>query len=254
MKIICVIPSRYNSTRFPGKPLANICGSPMVEWVYRRAVQSDLFEKVIVATDDTRILQVVSDFGGEAELTPTDLPSGTDRVAFIARKTDAYIYVNLQGDEPLISPDLLGMVCTPYSDPEVVMTTAIKRIASLQELTDPNLVRVVIDKRGDALYFTRAAIPYYRDEPDHQKWINQHAYFKHIGIYTYRRDFLLLLSGLPQGNLEGVEKLEQLRVLENGYRIRTVITEYDSISVDTPEDLLYVENFIKLNKLKVNGI
>jgi 3-deoxy-manno-octulosonate cytidylyltransferase (CMP-KDO synthetase) len=253
MKIICIIPARYKSTRFPGKPLAPIAGSPMIEWVYRRAVAPAVFDDVIVATDDDRIVQAVHNFGGIAELTPADLPSGTDRVAFIAQKKKADVVVNLQGDEPLIAPGLLRIICTPYSDPDVVMTTAVKRISSLEELTDPNLVRVAIDRNGDALYFTRAAIPYCRDEPDLHKWLDRFTYFKHIGLYTYRRTFLLRLSELPQGQLEIVEKLEQLRVLENGYKIRTVPTEYDSISVDTPDDLLLVEKFIKLHGIKVQG-
>lgn len=225
----------------------------MIEWVYRRALKPAIFEDVIVATDDDRIVRAVNNFGGKAELTPADLPSGTDRVAFIAKKTDADVIVNLQGDEPLMAPDLLRIICNPYSDPDVVMTTAIKRIASLQELTDPNLVRVTIDRKGDALYFTRASIPYFRDEPDLQKWLNRFTYFKHIGLYTYRRAFLLRLSELPQGKLEDVEKLEQLRVLENGYKIRTVLTGYESLSVDTPDDLLLVEKFIKLHDIKVQS-
>lgn len=253
MKFICVIPARYGSTRFPGKPLARIAGSPMIEWVYKRAAQVKLFEKVIVATDDPRILQTVRDFGGQAELTPAELPSGTDRVAYLARNTDADVYVNLQGDEPLIAPQLLTDVCSPYSDQAVLMTTAVSKINSVQELTDPNLVRVVLDKQGNALYFSRAVIPYLRDETDINKWFKQHVFYKHIGIYTYRRDFLLRLSGLPQGSLEQAERLEQLRVLENGFKIKTVLTAYNSLCVDTPEDLHQVENFIKLNKLQVES-
>jgi 3-deoxy-manno-octulosonate cytidylyltransferase (CMP-KDO synthetase) len=253
MKFICVIPARYGSTRFPGKPLADISGSPMIEWVYKRAVRAQLFEKILVATDDQRIVQAVRKFGGLAELTPSDLPSGTDRVAFLARKIKADVYVNLQGDEPLISPRLLTEVCTPYSERKVVMTTAVKQIDSPDELTDPNLVRVVMDNRGDALYFTRAVIPFVRDDRDQRNWFQRYPFYKHIGIYTYRRNFLLHFSTLAPGSLEQVEKLEQLRVLENGYKIRTVITQSDSMSVDTAEDLQRLEHFIKLNKLEVNG-
>jgi 3-deoxy-manno-octulosonate cytidylyltransferase (CMP-KDO synthetase) len=253
MKFVCIIPARYGSTRFPGKPLARIAGAPMIEWVYKRALQVKLFEKIIVATDDRRILQVVQGFGGQAELTPPDLPSGTDRVAFLAREIDADVFVNLQGDEPLISPLLLAEVCAPYSELSVVMTTAVSKINTLKELTDPNLVRVVLDTQGDALYFTRAVIPYLRDEPDRNRWIERQIYYKHIGIYTYRRTFLLQFSALPRGNLEGAERLEQLRVLENGFKIRTVLTSYDSLCVDTPEDLLQVENYIKLNKLQIDS-
>jgi 3-deoxy-manno-octulosonate cytidylyltransferase (CMP-KDO synthetase) len=253
MKFICVIPARYGSTRFPGKPLARIAGSPMIEWVYQRAAQVKIFEKVIVATDDPRILQAVRDFGGQAELTPAELPSGTDRVAYLARKTNSDVYVNVQGDEPLIAPQLLVDVCAPYSDPAVLMTTAVSKINSVKELTDPNLVRVALDKDGNALYFSRAVIPYLRDETDIKQWFKRHIFYKHIGIYTYRRDFLLQLSDLPQGGLERAERLEQLRVLENGFKIRTVLTAYNSLCVDTPEDLDQVENYIKLNKLQVDS-
>jgi 3-deoxy-manno-octulosonate cytidylyltransferase (CMP-KDO synthetase) len=253
MKFICIIPARYGSTRFPGKPLAPIAGAPMIEWVYKRAMKVKLFEKVIVATDDKRIQQVVQGFGGQAELTPSDLPSGTDRVAFLARIMDADVYVNVQGDEPLISPQLLTEVCSAYSDHDVVMTTAVSKINTLKELTDPNLVRVVIDQQGDALYFTRSVIPHVRDEADHNRWLNHHIFYRHIGIYAYRQAFLSMISGLSPGNLERAERLEQLRVLEYGFKIRTVITTYNSLCVDTPEDLLQVENFIKLNKLRVDG-
>jgi 3-deoxy-manno-octulosonate cytidylyltransferase (CMP-KDO synthetase) len=253
MKFICIIPARYGSTRFPGKPLMRIAGSPMIEWVYRRAAQVKLFDKVIVATDDQRIVQAVNDFGGLAELTPADLGSGTDRVAFLARKTDAQVYVNVQGDEPLIAPELLSQVCVPYDDAAVMMTTAVSKIETVKELTDPNLVRVVLDYEGNALYFSRAVIPYLRDRADVQTWFEQHTFYKHIGIYSYRRDFLLKLTALPPGNLEQAEKLEQLRVLENGFKIRTVLTYYHSLCVDTPEDLIQVEKFIKLNKLRVDA-
>lgn len=253
MKFICIIPARFGSTRFPGKPLARIAGSPMIEWVYRRAAQVKLFDKVIVATDDPRILQTVQDFGGQAELTPAELPSGTDRVAYLARKTKADVYINLQGDEPLIAPQLLTDVCTPYADQAVLMTTAVSKINSVKELTDPNLVRVALDKAGNALYFSRAVIPYLRDETDFKKWFKQHIFYRHIGIYTYRRDFLLQLADLPQGILEQAERLEQLRVLENGFKIRTVLTAYNPLCVDTPEDLLQVENFIKLSKLRIDS-
>ena len=224
----------------------------MIEWVYRRARKVKLFDKVIVATDDTRIMQAVHDFGGQAELTPSDLPSGTDRVAFLARNMDADVYVNLQGDEPLISPQLLEDVCAVYSDHEVVMTTAVSKINTVAELTDPNLVRVTLDNQGNTLYFTRAVIPYLRDEPDVTRWLSKHFFYRHIGIYTYRGTFLSKISGLPPGTLEKAERLEQLRILENGYKIRAVITTYHSLCVDTPEDLHQVENFIKLNKLRVD--
>jgi 3-deoxy-manno-octulosonate cytidylyltransferase (CMP-KDO synthetase) len=237
MKIICVIPARYGSSRFPGKPLAKIAGSPMIEWVYRRAKAVPEFDRVIVATDDDRILQAVASFGGDAVMTPAELTSGTDRVAFLAGKIKAGIFVNLQGDEPLVTPEVLKALVEPFSDPDVLMTTPVSRIDDPSDLTDANKARVIIDRKGDALYFSRAAIPVLRDIEDIQKWPESHIFYKHIGIYAYRRSFLMQLARMPISSLEVAEKLEQLRVLENGYRIRTVVTEYKTRSVDTPEDL-----------------
>jgi 3-deoxy-manno-octulosonate cytidylyltransferase (CMP-KDO synthetase) len=252
MKIICIIPARFASSRFPGKPLAKIAGFPMIEWVHKRALSVRDFTEVIVATDDQRIYDVVLSYGGRAVMTATDLPSGTDRVAAVVNNIEADVVVNLQGDEPLVSPKLLSQVCEPFYEENVLMTTAIKRINSLNELEDPNLVRVVIDKNGDALYFSRSIVPFNRDAKNKAEWFNIHEYYYHIGIYTYRKDFLMSLSHMKQTKLERVESLEQLRVLENGYKIRTVLTDYESQSVDTKEDLLKVEKFITDNKLKLD--
>ena len=237
MKIICVIPARYGSSRFPGKPLADIAGSPMIEWVYRRAKAVPEFNRVIVATDDDRIRQTVESFGVEAVMTPADLASGTDRVAFLAEKIKAGIFVNLQGDEPLVTPAVLKALVEPFSDPDVLMTTPVSKIDDPSDLTDANKARVIIDHNGDALYFSRAAIPILRDVKDIRMWPESHIFYKHIGIYAYRRSFLMQLTRMPVSSLEMAEKLEQLRVLENGYRIRTVATDYKAHSVDTPEDL-----------------
>ena len=253
MKFICVIPARYASTRFPGKPLALIDGHPMVEWVYRRATLVTRFDDVLVATDDDRIFDAVQKFGGKVIMTPEDLASGSDRVAWLAGSGDGDVYVNLQGDEPLINPMVLENLCQAFDDPAVAMATPIKIIKTEKELTDPNNARVVIDNQGDALYFTRAVVPYYRGVKDYAEWLNTGTYYKHIGIYAYRREFLLRLAALPQGNLEQTEKLEQLRVLENGYRIRTVLTEYESISVDTSDELDEVNNYVQKNGIKMDA-
>lgn len=251
MNVVCIIPARYQSSRFPGKPLANICGHPMIEWVYRRAEAAGVFSRVLVATDDARIQSVVEDFGGNAEITPSELPSGTDRVAFLAKNLNADIFVNLQGDEPLISPQVLKKVCEPFSDPMVRMSTPVKKVSDVAALADPNLVRVAVDRNGDALYFSRSVIPYLRDETEQKSWMTKFDFLQHIGIYAYRKNFLLKLTELPVGKLESAEKLEQLRVLENGYKIRTVLTDYVSVSVDTRGDLEQVTKYIETNKLNV---
>ena len=252
MKITCVIPARYASSRLPGKPLAEIAGSPMIEWVYRRASKVREFSKVLVATDDHRIKEAVERFGGTAVLTPEDLASGTDRVAFVAGMQEGEIFVNLQGDEPLVEPGVLRTLLDPFSDNTVQMTTPVSVIEDPSDLTDPNKARVVCDRNGDALYFSRAAIPYCRDVKNFNAWPVEHNYYKHIGIYAYRRDFLLMISGLPVGELEAAEKLEQLRVLEHGYRIRTVITTYRARSVDTPEDLRRLNSDVKANNITMD--
>ena len=252
MKFICVIPARYASSRFPGKPLALIDGHPMIEWVYRRAMQVKQFDDVLVATDDQRIYDTVLQFDGKVIMTPEELSSGTDRVAWVAKSGDGNVYVNLQGDEPLINPQVLDHLCQVFSDKLVYMATPVKKINNFKDLTDPNNARVILDNNGDALYFTRAVVPFNRTAPDSRDWLNSGVYYQHIGIYAYRREFLLKLAALPPGKLEQVEKLEQLRVLENGYRIRTVQTEYESISVDTADELNDVNLFVKQHGIKMD--
>lgn len=254
MKIACIIPARYASSRLPGKPLLKLGDSPMIEWVYRRALSVKIFNRVIVATDHVDILNFVHSIGGEAKMTPENLLSGTDRVAFVALNVDADIIVNLQGDEPLIEPSVLEKVCDGFSNPEVQVCTPVAKIKNLEDLTNPNLARVVIDNQGNAIYFTRAVIPYCRDEKEMAKWYIDHNYFNHIGIYAYRKDFLFQLTKFPEGTLERIEKLEQLRILENGYKIRTVLTDYHSVSVDTEEDYKKINSYIINQHLAVDTV
>lgn len=231
IRTIAIIPARYGSTRLPGKPLLDIAGRTLIEHVYRRTRQAPSLSEVLVATDDPRIVEAVERFGGVARLTAESHRTGTDRLAEVARDLDCDVVVNVQGDEPLIEPTMIEQVITPFvSDPAVVMTTIRRRIDTREELLDPNVVKVVTDADGDALYFSRAPIPFATAGED------QLAY-KHIGLYGYRRAFLLTFAQLEPTPLERVERLEQLRALEHGYRIRTLETTYDSIGVDTPHDL-----------------
>jgi len=252
MKILCIIPARYQSSRFPGKPLASIANHPMIEWVYKRAKLVKEFDNVLVATDDERIEKCVRSFGGEVELTPCDLASGTDRVAYVAKNSDADVVVNIQGDEPLVSHSLLSEICKPYSDDSVIMTTAIKKAKNTSELMKPGAAWVVVDKNLDALYFSRAILPVNFKLKKMEDWIEKTNYYKHIGIYTYRNTFLQKLTTFPKGSLERAEDLEQLRVLENGFRIRCVMTDYQSIGVDYPEDIKAVEQYINQNNIKLD--
>jgi len=246
MIAICVIPARYGSTRFPGKPLAKILNKPMIRWVYEQAQKANKFEKVLVATDDKRIAQVVQAFGGEVCMTPSDLPSGTDRVALAVKNLQADVVVNLQGDEPLVSPHLLDRLVEVFeTKPEIEVATPLKKITKIEDLSNPNLVRVVKDNNNFALYFTRSIIPFLRDVPEQQNWLNHFSFFKHVGIYAYRKNFLLKLTSLSQGSLEKAEKLEQLRILEHGHKIYTIETDYESVSVDTPQELEHLNQMLK---------
>jgi 3-deoxy-manno-octulosonate cytidylyltransferase (CMP-KDO synthetase) len=231
-KILGVIPARFSSTRFPGKVLAPIAGKTMLQHVYERAALSTYLTSILIATDDERVYSAAKNFGARVRMTRSDHLSGTDRVAEAASAVDAEIVVNIQGDEPLIDPAAIDAAILPMvHEPEIVMGTLKKRIEDAREITDPNVVKVVTDRAGDAIYFSRCAIPFERE-----KSVNT-PYFKHIGLYVYQRDFLLAYSALPVGPLETAERLEQLRALENGFRIRVVETEYESLGVDTPEDL-----------------
>ncbi len=241
-KIIAVIPARYGSTRFPGKSLALIRNKPMIQWVHEQTRRSRLVTRVIVATDDERIRKTVADFGGEAVMTSAAHPTGTDRIAEVVRSLDCELVVNVQGDEPLIPPGMIDEAVAPLvEDAAIPMGTVCRKIEDRAEAFDPNVVKVVLDRKGFALYFSRAPIPWDRD-----RWADKStlrdmplsaAMYKHIGLYVYRRDFLLAYAKMPQTPLEAVEKLEQLRALESGYRIKAVVTEHESFGVDIPGDL-----------------
>ncbi len=240
--IVAIIPARYGSTRFPGKSLALIKGKPMIQWVYERTQRSSLLGRVIVATDDDRILRAVETFGGEAVMTSPSHATGTDRIAEVARAIDCDIVVNVQGDEPLISPDMIDEAVRPLAaDPAIPLGTLAKHITDPVEACDPNVVKVVCNAGGFALYFSRAPIPWDRDGWSGRASLKDlplgGVRYKHIGLYVYRREFLLSFAGMPQTPLEQIEKLEQLRALESGHPIRVVITEHESFGVDIPGDL-----------------
>ena len=231
-KILGVIPARFASSRFPGKVLAQISSKSMLQHVYERASLARYLTATIIATDDERVYAAARSFGARVVMTRADHVSGTDRVAEAASAENAELVVNIQGDEPLIDPAAIDAAILPLAhDPEIVMGTLKKAIEDPREITDANVVKVVTDRNGDAIYFSRCPIPYRRDQA------TPGTHFKHIGLYVYRRDFLLGYSALPVGPLEQAERLEQLRALENGYRIRVVETECESLGVDTPEDL-----------------
>jgi 3-deoxy-manno-octulosonate cytidylyltransferase (CMP-KDO synthetase) len=238
---VVVIPARYASTRFPGKALADLAGSPMIEHVYRRAAAARNVDAVMVATDDERIADAVSRFGGDVRLTSTGHATGTDRIAEVAASLDCDLVVNLQGDEPLIEPAAIDDAIEPFrDDPGLLMTSLYQRFREAGEFHDPNVVKVVIAANRLALYFSRAPVPYVRNPPPSAPA----GPFKHIGLYVQRREFLLMVAGLPATPLERAEALEQLRVLEHGYPIRMVETQYDSIGVDTPDDLERVRRLL----------
>jgi len=239
MRVTAVIPARYASTRFPGKPLADILGKPMVQWAYERTARSATVDRVIVATDDERIASAVKGFGGDVQMTRADHPTGTDRLAEVADRLDTDLVVNVQGDEPLVDPRMIDLAVEPLlRDPAIPMVTLKTPLASVEEYRNPNVVKVVTDLHGFALYFSRAPIPHPRDfEGDLQEHLCRVRPCKHIGLYVYRRDFLLAYPALPATPLEELEKLEQLRALEHGHRIRVVETDLTSQGVDTPEDL-----------------
>ena len=236
LRIVAVIPARFDSTRLPAKALADIAGRPMVEHVYRRASDARGIDEVIVATDDERIVAAVERFGGKVRMTSRTHRTGTDRVAELAPQLDCDVVVNVQGDLPLIEPGKIEEVVTPFAvDASVQMSTVRKPLADAADYANPNVVKVVVDVHGDALYFSRSPIPFMRGPG--KAW-------KHIGLYAYRRDFIQTLASLPQTPLEIAESLEQLRALEHGYRIRTVETRFESIEVDTQDDLERVRRLV----------
>ncbi|MFH1836738.1 MAG: 3-deoxy-manno-octulosonate cytidylyltransferase [Candidatus Omnitrophota bacterium] len=242
MKVVAVIPARWQSTRLKGKVLSDINGKPMIQHVWERAKKAREVDDVIVAVDKEKVLRAVEKFGGKAMLTSRELLSGTDRVAEVAGKIDADIFVNVQADEPLIHPDMIDELVRVFKyEQNIEMATLIKRAHS-GEIQDPNVVKVVVDRKGFALYFSRSPIPYVRDAEEGEDIAGR--YFKHIGLYSYTKDFLFTFTGLPKSTLEHDEKLEQLRVLEHGYKIRTIETRHDTLGVDTEEDLEKVRKII----------
>ena len=238
MKILGIIPARYGSTRFPGKPLALLAGKPMVQWVYERAAHADLLSEVLVATDDQRIFDAVKKFGGRVVMTRRDHPSGSDRIAEVAATSDAEIIVNIQGDEPLIEPAAIDLGVKILLDhPTAQVGTLVSTIRDAADLRNPNIVKVALAQDHTALYFSRSAIPFCRGAGVDAEWLQRHTYFKHIGLYIFRRDMLLRFVQWPPGLLERAESLEQLRLLEHGVKIHVAVTEYEARGVDTEEDL-----------------
>lgn len=250
MKILGIIPARYASSRFPGKPVALISSKPMIQWVYERA--SELFRELYVATDNAQIASVVESFGGRYVLTSEKHRSGTDRCAealsLIRKKTSQNfdVVVNIQGDEPFIQTKQLSLLVESFKQKDIHIATLIKQIDCNEDVFNPTKPKVVVSKNGKALYFSRSPIPYFRDE-EQNAWVDSHRYFKHIGLYAYRSDVLEDICQLPQSNLEIAESLEQLRWLENGYHIHAEETDIESISVDTPEDLQKAEEWARKN-------
>lgn len=246
-EVVAVIPARYASTRFPGKPLALIQGKAMIEHVYRRVVAAESVNRVIVATDDERIAEVVSNFGGEVMLTRTDHPTGTDRLAEVAWQLSAELVVNVQGDEPLIDPRMIDQAVTPLlRDSSLHMGTLATEIKLLDDFYDPNVVKVVRDRNGQALYFSRGPIPWPRDLTREQlaSILPCPEFLRHIGLYVYRRDLLLAYPQWPKTPLEKLENLEQLRALEQGIRLHVELTDADCHGVDTPADLDRISRMI----------
>jgi 3-deoxy-manno-octulosonate cytidylyltransferase (CMP-KDO synthetase) len=241
-RTFAIIPARYASTRFPGKALAELAGMPLIEHVYRRTAACPGLTGVIVATDDARIADVVAGFGGDARLTRPDHATGTDRIAEVARDLDCDLIVNVQGDEPLIEGGMIGEALAPMATggpAAPAMTTLRRRFDDPAEAVSPHVVKVVVDQQGYALYFSRAPIPHVRTAV-----VPAPPIYKHIGLYVYRRDFLLSLAALPPTPLERAEALEQLRALEHGIRIKAIESKYDSFGVDTPEDLEQVRRLL----------
>lgn len=243
MKSIGIIPARYASTRFPGKPLAMLGGKTVIERVYEQV--AEVLDEAYVATDDERIRQTVESFGGQAVMTRADHKSGTDRIEEAAEKlqTDADIIINVQGDEPFIQRSQLKTVMSLFDDPQTQIATLGKPFESIEAVENPNTPKIVTDLRGYALYFSRSVIPYIRGK-EPSEWLASFPFLKHIGLYAYRREVLTAITKLPQSPLEMAESLEQLRWLQNGYRIKVGLTNVETVGIDMPEDLERAENFL----------
>jgi 3-deoxy-manno-octulosonate cytidylyltransferase (CMP-KDO synthetase) len=241
-EVVVVIPSRYAATRLPGKPLVNLAGKPMVQRVYEQAKLAQTVHRVLVATDDQRIVDAVQAFAGEARMTRSDHRTGTERIAEVAAHEPGDVFVNVQGDEPLIDPVAIDTaVAALLEDPPAQIATVATPIRHVPDIMDPNVVKTVLDFDSNALYFSRAPIPWVRDT---QQKIHV-RYWKHLGLYVFQREALLEYPTLPQGELEKIEQLEQLRWLENGWKIRVAEVEHDAVSVDVPEDVTRVEKLLQ---------
>lgn len=243
MKHIAIIPARYASTRFPGKPLAILGGKTVIQRVYEQAVS--VLSEAWVATDDKRIYQTVKEFGGRAVMTRADHKSGTDRIEEASEiiNTNADVIINIQGDEPFVQPSQIKALIQLFDNAETQIGTLGKRFDSIEAVYNPNSPKIVTDKQGFALYFSRSIIPHVRGV-ENKEWLNHFPYLKHLGLYAYRRDVLRQITQLPQSSLEKAESLEQLRWLENGYRIRVGLTDVETVGIDTPEDLQRAEEFL----------
>lgn len=243
--ILGVIPARFASTRLMGKPLADIGGKPMIQHTYESALKSKLLHDVVIAVDDEKVFEVVKGFGGKVLMTPKDIATGSDRLAYVAgQMTKADVLVNIQGDEPFIKGEMIDQAIEPlFFDKSVNVSTLAKRINTVEELKTPDIPKVVFDYHNFALYFSRSPIPYVRDAKTLLERISIADIYKHIGLYVYRREALLAFTNLEPTDLEKIEKLEQLRMLENGFKIKIVVTEHESLSVDTPADLELVRKY-----------
>lgn len=239
--ILGIIPARYGSTRFPGKPLIDIGGKSMIQRVYEQSLKSSSLKKIIVATDDERIAEHVKNFGGEVSITSSTHQSGTDRCAEVLQNEKGIydVVINIQGDEPFIDPKQIDLLADCFEDSKIEIATLIKKLTSEEDIRNPNIVKVVRNFKNEAIYFSRSPIPYRRNPGA------EITYFKHIGIYGYRSNVLLEITKLQIGNLEKAESLEQLRWVENGYRIGVKETTMESLSIDTPDDLKHVEKYLK---------
>ena len=243
MKYIGIIPARYASTRFPGKPLAMLGGKAVIQRVYEQAMS--VLPEAYVATDDERIFACVEAFGGRAVMTRADHKSGTDRIEEAAEKTgtDADVIINIQGDEPFVQPSQIETLMHLFDDPSTQIGTLGKPFESIEAVRNPNSPKIVVDRRGFALYFSRSVIPYVRGV-EAGDWLTHFPFLKHLGVYAYRREVLAEVTRLPQSALEKAESLEQLRWLENGYRIRVGLTDVETVGIDTPDDLARAETFL----------
>lgn len=248
MKFIGIIPARYASTRFPGKPLALLGGKPVIQHVYEKVAA--VLEAAYVATDDERIYDVVKSFGGQVVMTRTDHKSGTDRIEEAIEKIGGEwdVVVNVQGDEPFVAKNQLDTICHCFDDPTTQIATLGKPFESMEAVQNPNSPKIVVDNMGFAMYFSRSVIPYVRGK-EKSSWLTHYPFLKHLGIYAYRKDVLRQVTQLPQSSLEIAESLEQLRWLQNGFKIKVGTTDVETVGIDTPQDLERAEEFLKAQLL-----